>query len=253
MTAVMEGRRGGRENGRQEGERMTTTATAEPRIIDVREIEGPERCRAVLALFDRLAPGESLVAVSHHVPRKLLGLLQAERKGVYEWSPLESGPERFRTLLTRRAAEVGSRREVTEALSWDHDRLDALDGRTFDRLGLGDAAGARASWAEFTVGLRRHIRFEEDLLFPAFEGKAGFPPDAGPTAVMRLEHREIERLVDAVGSALAEGKEPTALRAELHRVLGEHNLKEEQVLYPGTDRCLDPAERDALVARIQAS
>jgi hypothetical protein len=34
-------------------------------------------------------------------------------------------------------------------------------------------------------------------------------------------------------------------------VLGDHNLKEERVLYPTTDRILGAEESDALVARIQ--
>lgn len=35
-------------------------------------------------------------------------------------------------------------------------------------------------------------------------------------------------------------------------VLGNHNLKEENIVYPGTDSALTAAERDALVSRIQA-
>lgn len=38
----------------------------------------------------------------------------------------------------------------------------------------------------------------------------------------------------------------------VHRLLHEHNVKEEQVLYPTTDRLLSEAERDELVGRIQA-
>jgi regulator of cell morphogenesis and NO signaling len=142
---------------------------------------------------------------------------------------------------------------VTEALSWDHDRLDGLEQQAFERLAAGDRAGARAAWSEFTVGLRRHIRFEEELLFPAFEKGFGVSPEAGPTAVMCAEHREIERLIGAIGRALAGEETALPLRAQLHRVLGEHNLKEERMLYPATDQALDPEERDALVVRIQAS
>jgi hemerythrin superfamily protein len=41
------------------------------------------------------------------------------------------------------------------------------------------------------------------------------------------------------------------LRHRLHAVLGDHNFKEEQVLYPTTDQVLGEKEADALVARIQ--
>lgn len=41
-------------------------------------------------------------------------------------------------------------------------------------------------------------------------------------------------------------------RTRLHAILGEHNMKEERILYPHTDRALGPQEADALVAGIQA-
>lgn len=223
------------------------------RVIDVRELPGPGHCEAVIAAFDALEPGEALVVVSGHLPRPLLGRLQAERKGQFEWSPLEGGPERYRTEIVRRAAEAGALRGVNEALAWDHDRLEETEARAFALLEGGDAAGAREAWAEFSFGLRRHIGFEEAILFPAFEQGTGMPPDGGPTAVMRHEHRRIEELLDAIGSALAGAGTPLPLRAELHRVLGEHNMKEEQILYPMTDNCLGAEEGDALMARIQAS
>lgn len=229
-----------------------TTAVA-PRVIDVRTLQGPNRCQLVLAEFDSLAPGESLIAVSDHVPQKLLRHLQADRKGQFEWCPLEAGPERFRTQVTRREAERGEVRAISEALAWDHDRLDGLEQRAFELFAGGDVRGARGAWADFAFGLRRHIRFEEEILFPTFEEKVGVSPAAGPTAVMRGEHREIEGLIDAIGRALAGEGSPLPLRSELQRILGQHNVKEERVLYPGADQFLSVEERDALVSRIQAS
>lgn len=230
--------------------------TALPTAARDREIRIPadsEGQKAALDSFDGLLPDESLVIVAAAEPRELLNLLQVERKGTFEWSLLEAGPATFRVELTRRRAERGASREVGEALAWDHDRLDALEQRAFERLEAGDAAGAGAAWAEFAVGLKRHIRFEDEILFPTFEERVGMPPGAGPTAVMRAEHREIEALIEAIGRALAGNGAAVPLRAELHALLGQHNMKEEHVLYPATDQALAPAERDALVARIQAS
>ena len=222
-------------------------------MIDVRELEGPDHCQAVLGAFDLLAPGETLVVVSDHAPVKLLRHLQADRKGEFEWSPLEAGPGQFRTEITRRGAKREALRTVKEALAWDHDRLETIEDRAFRLHAAGDAAGARAAWAEFELGLRRHIRFEEEILFPEFERISGMPPEAGPTQVMRLEHLRIGKLLEAIGSVLHGGGAPLPLRTQLHQVLGEHNEKEELVLYPMTDQSLGAAESDALVARIQAS
>ncbi len=230
---------------------MTTLAA--PRTLDVRELKGPDHCQTVLATFDSLGPGEALVVVSDHAPRKLLRHLQADRKGQFDWSPLEQGPQRFRTEIHRRAAERGALRGINEALAWDHDRLEAIEDRAFRLFAAGEAAGAQAAWAEFELGLRRHIGFEESLLFPAFERSTGMPSGAGPTAVMRIEHRRIEELLAAIGRALGGHGSPLALREDLHEVLHAHNGKEEHVLYPMTDQSLGAAESDALVAQIQVS
>lgn len=227
-------------------------AVAVARRVDVRQVHDAD-VGSILEAFDTLAAGDSLVVIGDHASRELLRRLQAERKGLFEWSPLESGPTCFRTEVSHRAAEPGALREVSEALAWDHDRLDALERGAFELLAGGDPQGARVRWAEFTVGLRRHIRFEEEILFPTFEEELGIPAEDGPTGVMRGEHREIERLIDLIGRALGGDGAPLPLRSELHLVLGQHNMKEEHVLYPGTDTCLGPEERDALVARIQAS
>lgn len=230
-----------------------TTTTGATSVVDLRALSQPARAGALLDAFDRLAPGELLWLVTGEPQAALLACLQGQRKGLFEWSPLEAGPACFRTEVTRRQAQPGAQREVNEALAWDHDRLDALEQRAFRLLESGDAPAARQAWAEFALGLKRHIRFEEELLFPAFERSLGLPADHGPTAVMRLEHRDIEALLEAIGRGFAGDGAGLSLRADLHDVLGQHNEKEEQVLYPSTDQALGPSASDALVARIQAT
>jgi uncharacterized protein (DUF2249 family)/hemerythrin superfamily protein len=226
---------------------------ADRRVLDTRTLLAPDRCNTVFSTVDSLAPGDALVVLTDHTPKSLLHRLQSERAGLFEWSPLEEGPPLWRTEITRRPADPGSLRGVTEALSWDHDRLDEIERRAFEALAGGDTAGALSAWKEFVHGLRRHIRFEEEILFPAFEERAGVPPAAGPTAVMRVEHRQIEGLLDTIAAALEGAEDALPVRARLHRVLGEHNMKEERVLYPATDQALDEEGRDALVRRIQQS
>lgn len=226
----------------------TTTKT-----LDCRALDPPACLRSVLSRFDSLAPGESLVLESGEDPLPLLAALRSQRQGLFEWSPLEVEASRWRIEVTRRDAAPGGLREVTEALAWDHDRLEAIEAEAFAARAAGDPAGARDRFALFARGLRRHIRFEDNLLFPEFEARSGMGPEAGPTAVMRTEHREIEALLDRIREAIG-GPGPSAdkLRTDLHRILGDHNVKEEQILYPGTDRLMTPAERDDLVGRIQA-
>jgi len=223
-------------------------------MVDIRTLGAcTDRKAQVLAAFDALATGESLVVVNDHKPRGLLLHLQERRPGQFEWSPLEEGPEVFQVEVTKRCAEAGTLRGVNEALAWDHDRLDALEHEAFAARAAGDYTRAAGMYRLFARGLRRHIAFEEALLFPEFEASTGFDVEQGPTAVMRSEHREIESLVceleSAVGDPMGSIDAPRQL---LHDILTGHNFKEEHVVYPGTDRRLAAEEADALVRRIQS-
>ena len=139
---------------------------------------------------------------------------------------------------------------VNAYLSWDHDRLDALLQSAANRVDHGEWAQARLAYGEFDRGLARHIRLEEEILFPLFEARTG---TAGPTTVMREEHRLIRGVLAVIGAAVARADAP-AFRsgvAALADLLPAHNAKEEQVLYPTTDRVLPEHERAALAARLQ--
>jgi uncharacterized protein (DUF2249 family)/hemerythrin superfamily protein len=230
---------------------MTIPITAE-RPLDLRLLPSDERSPQVLASFDALAPEEKLVLVSGDAGSDVLRRLQAQRRGLFEWSVLEPGPAIWRIEVARRAGPGGALRGVNEALSWDHDRLEALEAAAFEKRALGDLQLAYDLYAEFAAGLKRHIGFEEQLLFPAFEEKTGMPPTAGPTAVMRAEHREIEALLGKIEARIADAAAPVELlRRSFHAVLEDHSVKEEQILYPTTDHLLGEEEADRLVTKIQ--
>ncbi|HLA76195.1 MAG TPA: hemerythrin domain-containing protein [Vicinamibacteria bacterium] len=139
---------------------------------------------------------------------------------------------------------------VTSYLSWDHDRLDAILAEVCRRVEAGQLGEAEAGYREFLTGLRRHIRLEEELVFPLFEAKTGVT--GGPTAVMRAEHLEIERALGMMQDGLSQ-KDANGFREGLQflrSVLPDHNAKEEHVLYPTTDRVLSAEERSAFVERL---
>jgi uncharacterized protein (DUF2249 family)/hemerythrin-like domain-containing protein len=229
---------------------MTHLVTAE-RALDVRGRSAGDAAAKALAWLDSLGPAERFVLVAADAGGETLRLLQAKRPGAFEWSPLQAGPPVWRIEIARAEASRASARGINEALSWDHDRLEDLEAAAFQARAAGDLAAAFDLYAEFAFGLRRHIGFEEDLLFPAFEAGSGMPPTAGPTAMMRAEHREILRLLEEIEAGIGDAAAPVAaLRASFHAVLGEHNVKEEQVLYPAVDQLLRDGA-DALVRRIQ--
>lgn len=231
---------------------MSRTIAPPRRMLDVRGLAPPDGRAALLATFDSLAPGSTFVLVTGNDPRPLLEQLRAARKGLYDWSPVDEDQRTWQVEVARRAAEPGTLRHVTETLTWDHDRLDDLERRAFADLDEGALEAARQAWCAFHRGLNRHIRFEEEVLFPVFEARAGLP-HAGPTAAMRSEHREIRMVLEEIARGFDGPREDLEeLRRTLHRVLEDHHRREEAILYPAMDGLLSDAESDALVARIQA-
>lgn len=139
---------------------------------------------------------------------------------------------------------------ITTYLSWDHERLDRALAVTSEDVEAGRMAEARGAFAEYDRGLGRHMRIEEELLFPLFEARSGMA--GGPTSVMRDEHRTIRVALDLMRAGL-ERDDPEAFRSGvkfLQSVLPAHNSKEEHILYPTTDRLLTERERVKFTARL---
>jgi len=219
-------------------------------LVDARTLSPALRHPRIFETFDALSPGEYFVLVNDHYPLPLLHELMAERRDQFEWSVLEAGEGRYRVRIERRNAR--DPRGVNEYLTWDHRRLDALWDATKALVRSSAFAQARERYAEFRCGLGRHIEAEERVLFPIFEAHAG---KSGPTEVMRIEHVAIREAMAEIGAALAASDAGTFDIAgrELESVLGEHNGKEEHVLYPMTDRVLGhDEERADTVRRMQA-
>lgn len=216
--------------------------------LDVANLPPERWLPTAVEAFDRLAPGDF---VSVTGPRDLAPLAReasAARRAELDWTLLASG-RRHGVILRRRPASGA--RSVVEFLEWDHDRLDALFAEAKKQAGLGDVKVARERFDELAAGLLRHIEMEEQVLFPAFEAATGA---AGPVRVMTMEHVEIKKLLEEAAAALDGADAPSFSdgAAQLEAILSEHNMKEEHVLYPATDRALDDARRDGLVRDMQA-
>ncbi len=139
---------------------------------------------------------------------------------------------------------------VTDYYSKDHDRLDELF-KTYQTLKRTDFPKAKEAFLAFEKGLRRHIVWEEQILFPLFEEKTGMH-DQGPTAVMRIEHRQIQATLDTLHQKMERANlESDTEDEELLSVLFPHNLKEENVLYPMIDRFLASEEARQVFQRME--
>ena len=124
----------------------------------------------------------------------------------------------------------------------DHDRLDGLLER-FRELKRSNFPEAKKNFRDFLIGLKRHIAWEEEILFPMFEDKTGMHGQ-GPTEAMRMEHRQIKEILEAIHDKVrAQNPDCDAEVEALLGVLKPHNDKEEGILYPAIDQHLTVEER----------
>jgi hemerythrin-like domain-containing protein len=139
---------------------------------------------------------------------------------------------------------------VSAYLERDHREIDTILSDVESLVRRGDSA-AGPLFSRFRKRLERHIGAEEEILFPVYEQLSA---SDGPTRVMLGEHAEIRRLMATLADGFERPNFTQVIDAlsKLARVLSEHNVKEELVLYPGTDAALErDIERDSLVARLR--
>lgn len=139
---------------------------------------------------------------------------------------------------------------LRELLTDDHRHCDDLLAEAEKAAGNGDGAAALTALEEFRQAVLAHFGVEEEVLFPAFEVQTGITQ--GPTQVMRMEHVQMRSLMDlAVDAAKAGDLDEYLGQVEtLVIMMQQHNMKEENVLYPMCDMHL-VGQADALVGRIR--
>ncbi len=100
---------------------------------------------------------------------------------------------------------------------------------------------------------KHHHLKEEDILFREM-GKAGFPQQGGPVAVMLMEHDEgrsyVKNIVTAIPDYEAGSTEAAAIIQQNGRayanLLSQHIQKEDNILYPMADERLSPDQQELM-------
>ncbi len=135
----------------------------------------------------------------------------------------------------------------THYLGDDHTHCDDLFAAAENAVAEKHWDDARTQFQTFHAAMRRHFAMEEDVLFPAFEARTGMV--GGPTYIMRGEHEQMLGLMDNMRAALAREDYHAymSLSETLLMLMRQHNMKEENILYPMADQAL-AAERDGLLA-----
>jgi hemerythrin-like domain-containing protein len=128
---------------------------------------------------------------------------------------------------------------ITQYLETDHHHCDLRLAEAEGCVGKRQWDAADTAFKEFHLSLQQHLDMEEKVLFPAFEQTPGTP--SGPTIMMRAEHQQIRQIVTAMRDALyARDAEEFSSGADiLHIMMGQHNMKEESILYPMADRFME--------------
>ncbi|WPM31438.1 hemerythrin domain-containing protein [Hydrogenobacter sp. T-2] len=131
---------------------------------------------------------------------------------------------------------------ITEYLIEEHRECDDLYARVEELVNSGSWEEARKAFEAFKDETLRHFQKEEEVLFPEFEGRTGIV--MGPTQVMRMEHAQARELIQRMEQALEKRDRKTFLSTgETFMILiQQHNMKEEQILYPMCDQHLDAPE-----------
>lgn len=131
---------------------------------------------------------------------------------------------------------------ISDYLSRDHQRCDDLFVAAETAASEQQPAAANEAFAAFQEAMLHHLDMEESILFPAFEQAAG--SNMGPTRIMRMEHAQMRELFSRMQEALTSNDMDTfSGQAETLLILmQQHNLKEEQMLYPMSDRAIGNPE-----------
>lgn len=138
---------------------------------------------------------------------------------------------------------------LTQSLENHHKHCD-------DAFATAEAAVLKKRWDEaaqlqalFRSEMEAHFTAEESLLFPAFETISG--GSGGPTEVMRAEHGQMRDLFESMTDAInRKDDDDFAGHADtLVIMMQQHNLKEENILYPMCDSSLS-RNTDGLAERL---
>jgi Hemerythrin HHE cation binding domain len=226
-----------------------------PEPVDLRNEPGSRVTLAALAAVGELRRGERCVLLTREDPALLMAALNLRLRDALAWETAAM-PGHWRTTV-RPAADTPPR-DLIDALTRDHRRLDELLGRTLRLLNAGDSGRAKGLLDEFAAGLRRHARAENEILAPALGPAPGFEP----LQLMLREHAELLEQLQAVEQCFVEapaGQFPEAWEVEpfaaiLSGTVAKHEHREEGGLFPAWAAALaarPSEEREALHERVR--
>jgi len=131
---------------------------------------------------------------------------------------------------------------IQQFMTQHHKECDDLLVEAEGMLAKQDWAAFSTCWSEFEKETLHHFELEEQILFPEFESQTGMT--SGPTMVMRNEHQQIKSMFEQMSLAIEQQDIERAMGSSesIMIFIQQHNMKEEQILYPMTDSHLNNGE-----------
>ncbi len=128
---------------------------------------------------------------------------------------------------------------ILEFMRDDHRVCDELFVAAENALTDKKTEEAKKLYEEFYVLTNHHFDMEEQQLFITFEKRTGMM--GGPTQMMRYEHQQLRSQMESMLHAIREGRNDDffGIGESFMIMLQQHNMKEEQMLYPMIDRALE--------------
>lgn len=127
---------------------------------------------------------------------------------------------------------------ILEFMRDDHRACDVLYTEAENALSDKRVDEAKVLFDQFYHATNHHFDMEERELFITFEKRTGMM--GGPTQMMRYEHQQLRSLLESMRTALGENRvnDFFGIGESMMIMLQQHNMKEEQMLYPMIDRTL---------------
>lgn len=127
---------------------------------------------------------------------------------------------------------------LTQPLHEHHKHCDDLFAQAEESAHKQQWQACQSAFQRFRQEIEAHFATEEQVLFPAFEQATGM--SAGPSQVMRFEHAQMRDLLDQMDQAVGrkDASQFSGLAETLLVLMQQHNMKEENILYPMCDRTL---------------
>ncbi len=128
---------------------------------------------------------------------------------------------------------------IAQYLTEEHRKCDNEYASVEEAVISGSWEEAEKLFGKFKEDTLLHFQKEEEVLFPVFEETTGMR--MGPTQVMRHEHAQARELLNRLEEAIKTRDKDTFLSVgeSLMILIQQHNMKEEQILYPMSDQHLN--------------